>query len=266
MRDPNVLNADIRAYLAAENDFTAAIMDPLSDEVDVLFAEMKGRVKEDDLSVPCRTGIGLITGVFAKVANIPCSAGGRVTAGTNRSCSTVTRRPKDTNYFKLGAFEHSPDHSLAAYALDQNGSEIFTIRFRDLASGDDMPEVIGESNGGLAWSIDGQTIFYTVLDDNHRPHAVKTPAGDGSQGGSLDLQGTGSRLFCRYIDDGKPAVHCDLAHDHQTSESYLIPADAPDTTPYLVAPRIVGTEYDLSDQDDRFLIAPMPTRPRTSRS
>jgi len=255
MRDPNVLSADIRAYLAAENDFTAAVMDPLSDEVDVLFAEMKGRVKEDDSSVPLPDGNWSYYRRFREGGQHPVFCRRPRDGGDEQILFDGDEAAKDTSYFKLGAFEHSPDHGLAAYALDQNGSEIFTIRFRDLASRNDMPEVIGESNGGLAWSVDGQTILYTVLDDNHRPHAVRRhrlgtdPKEDPwvykeqDPGFFVGVSTTESRRFIVIS-----------AHDHQTSEAYLIPADAPDTTPYLVAPRIVGTEYDLSDQDDRFLI------------
>ena len=255
MRDPNALDSDICAYLAAENDFTAAVMDPLSDEVEDLFAEMKGRVKQDDSSVPLPDGNWSYYRRFREGGQQPVFCRRPRDGGDEQILLDGDEAAKDTSYFKLGAFDHSPDHGLAAYALDQNGSEIFTIRFRNLDSRDDMPEVIGNSNGRLAWSADGQTILYTVLDDNHRPHAVRLhrvgtdPKDDPwvykeqDPGFFVGVSTTVSRRFIVIS-----------AHDHQTSEAYLIPADTPDSAPYLVAPRIVGTEYDLSDQDERFLI------------
>jgi len=255
MRDPSVLDAGIRTYLEAENTFTETVLGPLSAEVDALFKEMKGRVKEDDSSVPLPDGPWAYYRRLREGGQHPILCRTPSNGGDEEVLFDGDKAAEGEAYFKLGAFDHGPDHSLAAYAVDLNGSEIYTIRFRDLASGQDLPDVIDNANGGLAWSADGGTILYTVLDDNHRPHAVRRhrlgtdPADDpwvyreADPGFFVGVSSTESR---RYL--------IISAHDHQTSEAHLIDADRPDGEPSLVAPRKTNTEYHLSDQDDRFLI------------
>ena len=255
MRDPNLLNLEIRAYLEAENKFTSAVMEPLSGEVEALFAEMKGRVKEDDSSVPLPDGDWSYYRRFREGGQHPLFCRQPRDGGDEQILFDGDKAAKGASYFKLGAFDHSPDHRLAAYAVDVNGSEIFTIRFCDLNSGDDLPDVITDTNGGLVWSADGQTILYTVLDDNHRPHAVRLHhLGSDTQNDPWIYQERDPGFFVGISATGSRRFFVISAYDHQTSEAYLIPTDAPKTAPKLVAPRIVGTEYEVSEQGHRFLI------------
>jgi oligopeptidase B len=75
-------------------------------------------------------------------------------------------------YFRFGGARHSPDHRLEAWSADIKGSEYFTIRVRDWASGTDLDDVVEETDGAVVWSIDGNSFFYVKLDDNHRPMQV----------------------------------------------------------------------------------------------
>lgn len=255
MRDPSALNPDIRAYLEAENAYADAVMAPLKGEVETLFAEMKGRVKEDDSSVPLPDGEWAYYRRFREGGQHPVFCRRARDGGDEQVLFDGDAAAKGTSYFKLGAFEHSPDHALAAYAVDLNGSEIFTIRLRDLERGEDLPDVIAGANGGLAWSADGKTILYTVLDDNHRPHAVRRHRlGADSKDDPWVYTEQDPGFFVGVSLTESRRYFVISVHDHQTSEAYLIAADAPEREPQLVAPRVVGTEYHLSDQDDRFLI------------
>ncbi len=83
-------------------------------------------------------------------------------------------------YWDLGATAHTPDHKLLAYATDDKGSELYTIRIRDLATGKDLADEIPETSGGLEWARDGKTLFYVKVDAHHRPlyvyrHVIGTP-------------------------------------------------------------------------------------------
>jgi len=255
MRDPSVLDGDIRRYLEAENAFTESVMAPLEGRIEALFAEMKGRIKEDDSSVPLPDGAWAYYRRFREGGQHPIFCRQGRDGGEEQILFDGDAAAEGQAYFKIGAFEHSPNHRLAAYAVDLNGSEIYTIRFRDLESGEDLPDVLSNANGGLAWAADGQTALYTVLDDNHRPHAVRRhvlgtePDDDPWVYREADpgfFVGVSSSESRRYL--------MISAHDHQTSEMHLIDAAEPDAAPRLVAPRTVGTEYDMSDRDDRFLI------------
>jgi len=255
MRDPSALQADIRTYLEAENDFTEAAMKPLGGEIETLFTEMKGRIKQDDSSVPMADGPWAYYRRFREGGQHPIICRESRDGGDEQILFDGDLAAKGMAYFKLGAFDHSPDHRLAAYATDLNGSEIYTVKFRDLASGDDLPDVIENANGGMAWSADGQTILYTVLDDNHRPHAVRRHRlGTDPEDDPRVYKEKDPGFFVGVSELESRRYLMISAHDHQTSEAYLIDAHAPDGEPQLVAPRETNTEYHISDQDDRFLI------------
>lgn len=255
MRDPSVLSADIRAYLETENAYTASILDPLAGDIETLFAEMKGRIKQDDSSVPLPDGPWDYYRRYRDGGEHPLFCRQPRGGGDEALMFDGDAEAEGHAYFKLATCEHSPDHRYLAYAADFNGSEIFTLKLRDLETGADLPDVIDGVHGGLEWAEDGETLFYTVLDDNHRPCAVRrhrlgTPVTDDAEvyreadpGFFVGISKTESRRFL-VID----------AHDHQTSEAWVLPAGAPDGEWQLIAPREIGREYDITHWNDAFLI------------
>ena len=136
MRDPSVLDPKIRAYLEAENAYAKAALAHTEALQETLFAEMKGRIKEDDSSVPSPTARYAYYMRYREGGQHPIAlppAARRRRRG--RSCSTATRSRPAKPYFQLGEARHSPDHRLIAWSADDKGSEYYTLRVRDLASG-----------------------------------------------------------------------------------------------------------------------------------
>jgi oligopeptidase B len=264
MRDPTVLDPDIRAHLEAENAFTDAAMADTKDLQAGLFAEMKGRIKEDDSSVPSPDGpwayaSSYVTGgQYPRMIRTPRSGG----AETVMLDGNTESEGKD--YWQLGAASHSPDHKLLAYAVDDKGSELYTLRFRDLATGKDLDDAIPDTRS-IVWAADSRTLFYVRMDENHRPltvwrHALGTPVSD-----DVLVYEEADKGF--YVGIGKTQsgrfILIDV-HDHQTSEGYLIDAHAPLATPKLITPRRFGHEYGVEHHagGDRFVIttnAPGPS-------
>ena len=255
MRNPKLLEPEIKKYLDAENAYTETVLAPLKDDIENLYKEMKLRVKEKDSTVPMPDGIWAYYRRFRHGGEHTLYCRCPRKGGEEQLLFDGDLAARGFNYFKVGVFSHSPDHSLAAYAIDTNGSEIFSIRFRDLSSGEDLPDIIENTNGGLVWAADSRTIFYTVLDDNHRPHAVRRYRLGGVPKDAEWVyveQDPGFFVGVSNIESRRFIVIS--AYDHQTSESYIISSDTPHMDPQLVAPRITGTEYHLSDQEERFLI------------
>ncbi|MGF1628793.1 MAG: S9 family peptidase [Kiloniellaceae bacterium] len=267
MRDPAVLEAEIRSYLEAENAHTEAAMAPTEALQQQLFAEMKGRIKEDDSSVPSPDGpfayyqrfeTGGQHPVFCRrpVDLLDQGPGGDWSGREGEQVLLDgNREAEGESFFRVGACEHSPDHGLLAYAVDRNGSERYRINVKDLASGDLLPDTIEEAQGSLAWANDGRTLFYVTLDEEHRPSKVyrhrlgEDPAEDALVYEEPDpgfFVGLGKTESDRFI--------VILAHDHTTSEVRVIDAAAPESAPVLVAPRERGLEYEVSDHGGRFLI------------
>ena len=172
LRDPNypvVEDAAILAHLEAENEYFRAIMRPLEPLVETLFAEMKGRIKEDDASVPVEEGGFLYQwrfdtgGQYRKWYRRPADG------GPEQLLLDEPALAQGRDFFRLGGFAVSPDGRLLAYSADDNGSERFTLRIKDLATGDLLPVEIAETIGQPVWSADGRVLLYTVVNQAWRP-------------------------------------------------------------------------------------------------
>ena len=159
------------------------------------------------------------------------------------------------SYYRIGGRGHAWNHRLYAWTVDENGSEFFTLKVKDLETGKELDDVIDRCSGGFVWAADHETLLYTVLDDNHRPckvlrHRIGADVAEdvvvheeADPGFFLNVALTESRRFV-VID----------AHDHVTSEVRLVDAERPDSAPVLVAERDPMTEYDVSHHGDRLII------------
>jgi oligopeptidase B len=249
-------NPDVLAYLDAENRYTRAVMQHTEALQEQLFQEMRGRIKETDLSVPeridgyfyySRTEIG---GQYP----ILCRRRGSLEAPEE---ILLDQNPlaADHLYFRLGASEVSPDHRLLAYSVDTSGAEEFTLYIKDLTTGELLAERIEKTSHGLAWANDSRTLFYTVLDEARRPcrlyrHVVgHDPSRDPlvyfepDPAFFLDVSRTRSRKY----------LLLDVS-SHSTSEVHFISADHPEEPFRLVQPRRAGVEYTVTHHGDRFFI------------
>jgi oligopeptidase B len=255
MRDPGTLPADIRAYLEAENAYTASAMADTATLQERLFQEMKGRIKEDDSSVPAPDGgfeyyMSFVTGgQYPRLCRRP--RGG----GAEQILIDGNAEAADKPYWQLGATSHSPDHRYLAYALDDKGSELFTIRVRDLTTGRDLIDEIPDTRGAIAWARDSQTFFYVRLDAQQRPmfvyrHTLGMPAADDA----LVYQEADIGFFVGVGQTQSGDYILIDTHDHATSEVYLIDARAPKMPPRVVAPRVAGHEYGVEHHGDHLII------------
>lgn len=249
--DPEVI-----AYLEAENSYTAAVMRHTEQLQKSLYQEMRGRIKETDLSVP-----ELVDGNFYYT---------RTEAGwqypilcRKRSCLQAPEEilldqnplAAEHTYFRIGASQVSPDHRFLAYSVDTSGAEEFSLYIKDLATGRLLPESIETTSLGLAWANDSRTLFYTVLDHARRPcrlyrHTLGTsPSTDTliyfeeDESFFLDVSRTRSRRY----------LLLDIA-SHSTSEVRFVDADHPERPFRVLQPRRHGIEYSAVHHDSHFFI------------
>jgi len=255
MRDPSVLSEDIRAYLEAENAYAETSMAPLENLKNSLFEEMKGRIKENDSSVPLGDGPFAYYRKYVEGGQHPHYCRVRRDGGTEEVLLNGDVEASGLPYFKLSAIGHSPDHRLMAYAADTNGSEIYTIRFRDLTSGEDLDDKIEGAHGSFEWANDCQTVFYSILDDNHRPCAIRRHLLGTGLDDDVEIYRESDSGFFVGLDKTESRKYLIVqAHDHQTSEVYLIDADMPVSSPRLIQKRQVELEYEISHHRDRLLV------------
>jgi oligopeptidase B len=142
LRDPSVLKADIRKYLEAENDYTESLLGHTGALQKTLVAEMRGRIKEDDSSVPAPDGAYAYMRKFREggqhemFGRMPRD-GGEVQIVLDGDALAAKHE-----YFKFGGARHSPDHRLEAWSADIKGSEYFSIRVRDWATKTDLDDLV----------------------------------------------------------------------------------------------------------------------------
>ncbi|MEG2499081.1 S9 family peptidase [Brevundimonas sp.] len=254
LRDPKLIKADVRDHLTEENAYREAMMAstlPLQNE---MFEEMKGRIKEDDASVPAADG--------------PWEYYTRYNTGDQHPL--YCRRPrgradgevilldanalaKDKAYSDVGSVEASPDHNLYGYSEDAQGSEVFKIYVKDLANGAVLPDAIDSATGDFTFSPDSQWIFWINRNDNGRPDKVfRRPVRGGETTLVYEEQDEGMFLgLGRTSDDA--FIQISVANQ-ETSETRLIPGSQPTATPVVVEPRVEARLYEMDHWGDRWVI------------
>lgn len=259
-KDPSILASEIRKHLEAENAYMNAAMDDTKALQKTLFAEMRGRIKEDDSSVPVKDGpfaygsLYVTGGEQPRYFRIPREADSKDEM-IRQVLLDGDKEAEGKSYFRLAGLDHSTDHSRGLWGYDDKGSEYFTLKVRDLATGEDLADVIENTGGGGAWAPDGNSFFYTVLDDNHRPskifhHVLGTSQADDRLVYEEKDPGFFMSVGGSLIDD---FIYIDI-HDHETSEYRLLSTKDLTAEPKLVAGRVIGLEYEMTEGGDVFYI------------
>src|SRR3981189_2957744 len=175
LRDPGILNADIRGYLEAENDYTESLLGHTAGLQKTLVAEMRGRIKEDDSSVPAPDGPYAYLRKFRDGGEHEMFGRRARKGGDIEIVLDGDKLAADHEYFKFGGSRHSSDHRLEARSADIKGSEYFSIRVRDWNTRQDSVDLVEETDGGVVWNADSTAFYYVKLDDNHPPMQVCRP-------------------------------------------------------------------------------------------
>ena len=172
LRDPTGLDPDIRNYLEAENDYTESLLGHTGPLQKTLVKEMRGRIKEDDSSVPSPDGPYAYLRKFREGGQHELFGRSPRDGGKAEIILDGDALAAGHDYFRFGGARHSPDHKLEAWSADIKGSEYFSIRVRDWTGGEDSADLVEETDGGVVWTADSKAFFYVKLDDNHRPMQV----------------------------------------------------------------------------------------------
>ncbi len=256
LRDPQALPADIRRHLEAENAYSKALMAPTRTLQRELVKEMRGRLKEDDSSVPQPDGPYLYYSRYRKggehplICRKPRSGKGRETIMLDADALADGK-----DFFDLGDAAHSPDHGLLAWSADEAGSELHRIRVRDLATGEDRPDIVPDSTGEVVWAADSRAFFYVGVDADHRPSRVlRHRLGDSADQDTLMHEESDAGMFVDIDETQSGRFLLISINDHETSEIRLLDLTVPDAVPVTIAPRAVGREYDVDHLGDALLI------------
>ncbi len=253
---PDVTDPEILGYVEAENAYFEAVMAPQQALIDELFAELKARQQPDEAAVPWKDGAYEYQWRFADGAEYRKWV--RWPVGFPDRVTTILDEPalaEGSDYFNLGGLDISPNGRYLAYTTDTDGSERYSLHVKDLESGDLLPDTLTGIGSGTVWANDNATLFYVVLSENWQPYLVRSHRLGQRVSTDRDIYEESSGTFFVSIDK----THSDAfiiigAGDHVTSEARVIPADAPMTSPKLIAARRANHEYDVEHHGDYFYI------------
>jgi len=254
---PKVEGEEILNYLKEENSYFEGVMAPIKPLTETLFQEIKGRIKEDDESVPWQKGKFDYRWAFAEGAqyrvwyyrprteNVFAGGGWQVLFDENKEAD-------GKEFFKLGALSVSPDGRYLAYSADDNGSERFTLRVRDLQAGKDLDLAVEETSGEIIWAQDSSALVYVKVSPEWRPYLVE----------SLSLAGETATLFEEkdtsfFVHIGATSSDQYLiirSADHVTAECYHIPLAALEEAPVCFAARREKHDYYVDHGGQNFYI------------
>jgi oligopeptidase B len=249
--DPAVI-----AYLEAENAFTEAATAHTGGLRDTLYDEIVARIQETDLSAPVRKREWWYYGrtVEGQQYGINCRKHLSLDA-EEQVMLDQNIEAEGHEFFALGVFDISPDATLLAHASDVTGGEKYTLRFRDLATGDDLPDVIEGVYYGSAWAADSRTFFYTRPDDAMRPHQVwRHTLGAPADDDALVFQEDDEHFYVGVSLEKDEKVILIHVGSKITDEVWFLSAGDPTAELTVVQPRIHGLEYSVEHHDERFFV------------
>ena len=245
---------DTIAYLEAENAYAKQILESTEKLQADLYDEMLGRVQQSDSSVPVKRGdfFYYTRTEEGKQYTYYCRKKGALGA-PEELLLDGNAMAEGHKYFRIGNFEVSPNHQLLAYSVDFEGDEKYTIRVKNLETGELLPDEIPSTYYTLEWANDNATFFYTVLDEALRPHQVYRHAlgavkdtliyHEPDERFTLGIARTSSQRFLFIGSDSSV-----------TSEVLYLNADDANGAFRVLLPRVQGIEYDVTHHDRSFFI------------
>ena len=255
LRDPSAIKPDVKAYLQAENAYVTAMLASTEGLQAQMFQEMKGRIKEDDSSVPAPDGPFDYYVRYASGAQHPVYVRRPRGGGEEQVLLDAEAEGKGKPFFEVGSADHSPDHQLYAWAVDEQGSEVYRIFVKDLATGEVLPRPIESATGGFVFSPCSRWLFWIWRDAEGRPARLyRRPARGGSADDVLVHDEADDGFFMSVsLTSSRAFVVLGLGNQ-ETSEARLIPASDPTAEPLVVEPRTESLRYEVDHWGDRFVI------------
>jgi oligopeptidase B len=240
---------EVLDYLKAENAWQESQLADQAELREQLFEEIKGRIRETDLSLASPWG--------------PWLYYTRTTAGDEYPRHYRCARPADDSpqvdehseqllldpnalagggFLSMGAFNVSPDHQRLAYSLDTSGDEVYRLFVKELATGAVVELPFDDCDGSMTWANDSQTLFFGELDETHRPYRLHRHT-LGRDGAELVFEENDGRFFLHCYRASSERQLILLLNSKTTSEAWVLDADQPEGDFVCLAPRVEHHEY-----------------------
>jgi oligopeptidase B len=255
LKDNTKLNPEVRKYLEEENSYTDFHLSDTKEIQKKLFDEIKGRIKLDDESLPFKDFDYEYWSKTTAKGNYSIKL--RKKIGTNNIeeiwNGDEEKEKLNVEYFGVGDLEVSFNDKYLGYSLDTKGSEYYTIYIRDINTKKLITEKIEETSGGITFSLDDKYIFYSKLDENHRPRKIyRHKLGTSVKEDQLIFEEKSEAFTVGISLSSDDKYFFISSSDHNTSEQYYFEVNEINPKPKLIKKRQRGVLYSVNSWDGKF--------------
>jgi len=243
-------------YLNEENTYRDKMMEHLKPVTDELYEEIIGRIAQTDVSVPYEDNGYFYYSRYEEGQEYPiyCRKKGSVDA-EEKVILNVNVLAKDFDYYAVSSRSVSPDNQMLAYGEDTLSRRIYTIRFKNLETGEMMKDVIPNTTGRAVWANDNKTIFYTVKDKSLRSYKVFKHILGTDASKDVEVFHEADETFSCFTYKSKSEKYIIIGSFQTVSTEYrVLDADKPNSEWKVVQPRERDLEYGIAHIDDKFYI------------
>ncbi|WP_415299792.1 S9 family peptidase [Candidatus Pelagibacter sp. Uisw_134_02] len=255
LKDSKKLNLEVRKYLEEENSYTDFHLTDTKNIQKELFDEIKGRIKLDDESIPFKD--------FDYEYWTKTTVNGNYSIKLRKKIGTKDveeiwngdeeKEKLNVEYFGVGDIEVSFDDKYLSYSLDTKGSEYYTIYIRDIKTKKLVTEKIKETSGSITFSLDDKYIFYSKLDENHRPRKIyRHKLGTNTKDDKIIFEEKSEAFTVGISLSSDDKYFFINTSDHNTSEQYYFSVDEKEPKPKLIKERQKGILYSVNSWNGKF--------------
>ena len=255
LKDNKKLNPEIRKYLEEENSYTDFHLSNTKNIQKKLFEEIKGRIKLDDESLPFKDFDYEYWTKTTTKGNYSIKLRKKIGSNNIEEIWNGDEEKEKLNveYFGVGDLEVSFNDKFLGYSLDTKGSEYYTIYIRDINTKKLITEKIEETSGGITFSLDDKYIFYSKLDENHRPRKIyRHKLGTKIREDQLIFEEKSEAFTVSIGLSSDDKYFFITTSDHNTSEQYYFSVNEKDPQPKLIKKRKRGILYSVNSWDGKF--------------
>ena len=256
LKDPNVLNPEIRQYLEDENAYKDDQFKSVKGLTKAIGDELASRVVPDEASVPLVDGDWVYWFEYKTGGDYPVHMRRHSATGQKQVLFDGDKEANGHEFFDLAAFKHSPDQKYIAYAVDVEGSEYYQIRIRDIETGQEFESAIQNSTGGFQWSADSKTLYYTEQDDHHRAKKVKGHTIGTETSEDVEIYHEPDDMMFLKVSKSESGDYIFIqSGNSEVNEVQFFDSNAGKAAaPQVIKPRENGLRYEVHHHDNTFYI------------
>ncbi len=257
LKDSSKLLPNVKKYLEDENSYTEYHLKDTKEVQKKIFNEIKGRIKLDDESLPFKDKTYEYWTKTTAKGNYSIKLRRKIGSDIIEEIwnGDLEKEKLSTEYFGLGDLEVSYNDKYLGYSLDLKGSEYYTIYIRDIATGKLISERIQNTSGGITFSLDDKYIFYSKLDELHRPREIyRHEIGSSVKKDKLIFKEESEAFTVGIGLSSDEKYYYISTSDHNTSEQYYFEIDEIDPKPKLIKERKKGVIYSVNSWDGNFYL------------